>query len=204
MTSHRSDSLFNSHLPIRDTITLKLSSYIFNKFITAIGHKQVTSLCLLYLSAIFDTIGHNILLGRLALWFVIYGTARHWLQSYLTFSLSKSTLITLYFCPWCTLWICSWAFTFQSLHQFSLSQFRMPILFRQHTTVSILVPFIMKRSSQWTWIRFSQNLSLGDFQPSRSQPVKNRISLNLVTISTPENLQPKLILSLETSTLTHL
>ena len=43
--------------------------------INSIGCQQVTCLCLLDLSAAFDTIDHSILLHRLSLWFGINGTA---------------------------------------------------------------------------------------------------------------------------------
>jgi len=55
-----------------------------NHVIKAMAKQQVTGLCLLDLSAAFDTIDHNILLHRLSTWFGITGTCLGWLKSYLS------------------------------------------------------------------------------------------------------------------------
>src|SRR6218665_3259022 len=57
---------------------------IYNKLVMAIGHQQVSCLCLLDISAAFDTIDHTILTHRLSPLFGISGTALSWIKSYLT------------------------------------------------------------------------------------------------------------------------
>ena len=58
--------------------------YIYNHLINAIGSQHTSCICLLDLSAAFDTIDHNILVSRLSSWFGIHGTVLNWFKSYLS------------------------------------------------------------------------------------------------------------------------
>src|SRR6218665_3791949 len=72
-------------LPSDTTETILTSWY--NKLVSAISHQKISCLCLIYISAAFDTIDHNILLKRLSAWFGFYtftDTALLWIQSYLS------------------------------------------------------------------------------------------------------------------------
>ena len=87
LSAHLSkNSLFNTfqsaYIPFHSTESVLLSLY--DSIIRAISKQQVTCLCLLDLSAAFDTIDHSILIHRLSSWFGIENTALSWFQSYLS------------------------------------------------------------------------------------------------------------------------
>ena len=71
--------------------TETLLASLYNKLVMAIGRQQVSCLCLLDISAAFDTIDHAILLNRLSSVFGISGTALSWIKSYLS---SRSFIVS--------------------------------------------------------------------------------------------------------------
>ena len=81
-----SNSLLNPHqsgfTKHHSTETLLVSLY--NKLVSAVSHQQVSCLCLLDISAAFDTIDHSLLLNRLSSSFGVSGTALLWFESYLS------------------------------------------------------------------------------------------------------------------------
>ena len=72
-------SAYNKHHSTESTLLA-----VHDHLIKAMGQQQVTALCLLDLSAAFDTIDHSILLHRLFSWFSFNGTVLSWLEPYLS------------------------------------------------------------------------------------------------------------------------
>jgi len=58
--------------------------YVHGHLINAIGSQKVSCLCLLDLSAAFDTIDHNISISCLSSWFGIHSFVLSWFKSYLS------------------------------------------------------------------------------------------------------------------------
>ena len=63
-----------------ETTIISLHDHLTN----AISHQQVSCLCILDLSAAFDTLDHSILLHRLSTWFGISELPLQWFTSYLS------------------------------------------------------------------------------------------------------------------------
>jgi len=87
LTDHlTSNSLLNPHqsayCKYHSTETALL--YIHDHLVSAIGSQKIWCLCLLDLSAAFDTIDHDILITRLSPWFGIHGSVLSWFKSYLS------------------------------------------------------------------------------------------------------------------------
>ena len=55
--------------------------YIHDHLVNAIGSQKLTCLCLLDLSAAFDTIDHSTVLTRFSSWFGIRGSVLNWFKS---------------------------------------------------------------------------------------------------------------------------
>ena len=76
----------SAYTKFTSTETTLLSLY--DHFSNAIPMQQICCLCLLDLSAAFDTLDHSILLHRLSNWFEISSVSLQWFTSYLSFRTS--------------------------------------------------------------------------------------------------------------------
>ena len=125
-TFHGDDSILNSYQSAyckhHSTETALL--YIHDHLISAIGSQKVSCLCLLDLSAAFDTIDHDILITRLSSWFGIHGSVLSWFKSFschLVTSMSnvKPTCLPGTHPPAVFPRLCSWSSTLRHVHHSS-------------------------------------------------------------------------------------
>ena len=87
LMDHRTfNSLLNSHQSAycKHHYTETALLYIHDYVISAMGSQKISCLCLLDLTAAFDTIDHDILITRLSPWFGIHGSVLSWFKSYLS------------------------------------------------------------------------------------------------------------------------
>ena len=81
-SNHLLNSFQSAYTPHHSTESTLLS--VHDHIIKAMAQQQITALCLLDLSAAFDTIDHSILIHRLSSWFGLNGTVLSWLHSYIS------------------------------------------------------------------------------------------------------------------------
>ena len=117
-----SNSLLNSHQSAycRHHSTETALLYIHDHLISAVGSQKVSCLCLLDLSAAFDTVDHDILITRLSSWFGIRGSVLSWLKSYLSpcflCQMWNQPVFLVHILLRCPPRLCSWSFTLPYVH----------------------------------------------------------------------------------------
>jgi len=88
--THLLNSFQSAYTKYHSTESTLLSMH--DHIIKAMSQQKITALCLIDLSAAFDTIDHSILTRRLSSWFGLKGTVLSWLQSYLS---SRSFIVNI-------------------------------------------------------------------------------------------------------------
>ena len=84
-TNNLLNSPQSAYIKYHSTETTLLA--VHDHIIRAISQQQIICLCLLDLSAAFDTIDHSILIERLSSWFGLSGTVLNWIKSFLVLGL---------------------------------------------------------------------------------------------------------------------